>query len=469
MHRSACFTLSALSSLLLASLLVAGCDTSELAVDQSDEKLRIVAPEARDLPEDARVAIEDAIARVQGVDAVGAWSLVGLRRQETWALATLTSAELDQPLADGEETHLGFDNLHALLLIQTERGWDAALEDDARVHQLLARVPESELGPEARSAMFPRPDEVRASVYAGYKFFWPSGNAWRVTQGWHDNYTWGGQFPAGTSLDFDITGATNSDILAGAPGTVSYVCNDGTQVLLGITTSGTSEKLGYLHLSSSSVAAQGIGQGSTISMGTKLGRMLASDGTTISTSCGTSIGTHVHMYLPSQSITIDGVTFSSSNTHLGENLFSSQGSGSTPSEVIVDDTSAGFTKFGPSEFWWQAAIGHGSHMWYTFVNGSTQSNYARWQPSLPGAGNYTIYVFVPSNHATSQQARYRIFHNGASHYATVNQNAYYDAWVNIGVHYFSAAGGEYVELGDATGEAASTSRKIGFDAVKFVR
>jgi hypothetical protein len=467
-HRTARFTTATLSSLLLASLLVAGCYMSDPAGETAGETLRIVSPEARDLTADARVAIEDAIARVQGVGG-SPWSLVGLRWQETWALATLTSAELDRPLPDGEETHLRFDNLHALLLVQTERGWEAALEDDARVHDLLALVPEAELGQEARAAMFPRPDQVRASAYAGYKFFWPAGNAWRVTQSWHDNFTWNGQFPAGTSLDFDITGATNSDILAGAPGTVTYVCNDGTQVLLGITTSGTSEKLGYLHLSSSSVAAQGIGQGSTVSMGTRLGRMLATDGTTVSTSCGTSIGTHVHMYFPYRPITIDGVTFSSSNAHLGENLFSSQGSGSTPAEVIVNDNGTGFTKFGPSQYWWEAAIGYGSHMFYTYVNGSTQSNYARWQPSLPGAGNYTVHVFIPSNHATSQQARYRIFHSGTSHYATVNQNAYYDTWVNIGVYSFSAGGGEYVELVDATGEAPSTGRKIGFDAVKFVR
>jgi hypothetical protein len=215
------------------------------------------------------------------------------------------------------------------------------------------------------------------------------------------------------------------------------------------------------------VVGAGITNGTSITMGKKLGRMLASDGTTISTSCGTSKGTHVHMYLPSKNITIDGVVYTSSNWHSGQYLYSSQGSSST--EVIVDDVSGGFTKYGPSNYWFQASIGYGSHMWYTYVNGTTQSNYARGTPTLPSAGNYTVYAYIPSNYATSQQARYRVYHNGANNYATVNQNGYYNAWVSLGTHYVSANGTEYVELSDATGEAASTSRMIGFDAIKFVK
>jgi hypothetical protein len=51
----------------------------------------------------------------------------------------------------------------------------------------------------------------------------------------------------------------------------------------------------------------------------------------------------------------------------------------------------------------------------------------------------------------------------------VNQNIYSNVWVSLGQHYFSSNGTEYVELSDATGEALSLSRMIGFDAVKFVK
>lgn len=468
MHRIAHSPLSTTlaASAALASLALAGaCATDPAAPAADDAALRIVTPTARALPEPARAAIVEAIAA--HTDAQGPWSLVSLRQEATWALGTVTHADLDRPSADGEESRLSFENMLPVLLVQTGAGWQAALQGDDRVYELLPRVPEAELEPAARADLFPRKGDLHAAVYAGYKFFWPAGTPWVATQGWHDSYTWGGRFPAYTSLDFDIVGATNSDILAGAPGTVTYMCDDGTQVLVGVTTSGTTENVGYLHLDRATVVAAGITNGTSITMGKKLGRMLNTDGGTISTSCGTSAGTHVHVYLPSTSITIDGVVYTSSNWHSGQYLYSTQGSPSA--EIVVDDQGGGFTKYGPSTYWWQASIGYGSHMWYTYVNGTAQSNYARWAPSLSGAGNYAVYAYIPSNYATSQQATYRIYHNGSNNYWTVNQNSYSNAWVSLGTYYFSASGAEYVELADATGEATSTSRMIGFDAIKFVK
>jgi hypothetical protein len=140
-----------------------------------------------------------------------------------------------------------------------------------------------------------------------------------------------------------------------------------------------------------------------------------------------------------------------------------------PSVVVVDDLSGGFSRFGPSQYWWQASIGYQTHMFWTYVNGNVKSNYARWIPNLSsgGAGNYRVYVFVPRDNATSLQARYRIHHNGVDATYAVNQSQFFDQWVYVGIYYFAANGGEYVELADSTGEAGSTYRKIGFDAVKF--
>jgi hypothetical protein len=465
------------AAVLGLSLAVTGCGAADTLSEPTQEptpatELRLVTPTAQELPEEARTAIL-AAARARS-DMEGPVSLISLRWEGTWALGTLTTADLTQPLPESEHTHLSFENLYAVLLVRTEGGWEAGIEGDVNVPALLQRVPEAELAQPARAALFHRKDQaqqqVQASAYTGYKFFWPAGVAFRVTQGWHDSYTWGGRFPAYTSLDLDVVGTTNSDILAGAPGTVTYMCDDGTQVLVGITTSGTTEQLGYLHLDRASVVAAGITNGTAVAMGRKLGRMLNSDGGSVVTSCGQSYGTHIHMYFPYKPITLDGVTFSDSNVHFNENLYSSQGSTPPPTtEVIVDDTSAGFTKYGPTTYWYQASIGYGSHMWWTYVNGTTQSNYARWKPTLPSAGTYAVSVFIPNNNATSLQAKYRVYHNGVSNTVTVNQNAYYDAWVSLGSHYFTANGTEYVELTDATGEATTTYRKIGFDAVKFVK
>ena len=139
-----------------------------------------------------------------------------------------------------------------------------------------------------------------------------------------------------------------------------------------------------------------------------------------------------------------------------------------------DDGDACFTQFGPSQYWWRsttcggAPLGQGGDVTWTLANGNLQSNYARWSPSI-SAGTYAVAVFVPRCEATSQQARYRIVHAGATDTRTVNQNAYYDAWVSLGTFSFSGAAGEYVELSDATGESVSLQRKVAFDAVRFTR
>jgi hypothetical protein len=453
------------------SAVTVGCGAPEQSTTAAAQpaELRIATPTAQELPEEARAALSQALSERSGLK--GPATLINLRWEGTWALGTVTLADLEQPLAEGKETHLDLDVLHAVLLVRTEQGWEAAIEGDERLQQLLERVPESGLVPEARAALFPRSEQLQqqlsAMAYSGYKFFWPASSPFVVTQSWHDPSTWGGQHQAYHGIDFDVSGATNADILAGAPGTVTHMCNDGTQVLLTITTSGTTERLGYLHLDTATVAAAGIGQGSVVTMGKKLGRMVNSDGGSVVTNCGQSYGTHLHMYFPYKPITLDGKVFSATSVPSGL-LYSTHGTSST-TEVIVDNTSAGFLKYGPAQYWYTGNAGYGGTVTYTYANGTAQSNYAQWKPSLPSAGYYTVYAHIPSNYATSQQARYRIWHNGANNYATVNQNIYSNAWVSLGQHYFSANGTEYVELSDATGEALSLSRMIGFDAIKFVK
>ncbi len=143
----------------------------------------------------------------------------------------------------------------------------------------------------------------------------------------------------------------------------------------------------------------------------------------------------------------------------------------TPSqcvEVIVDDLSLGFSKGGPPSSWYVANIGYGGHIYWTYNSVYQVYNYASWTPTLPGAGYYTVYAFIPRNYADTRSACYRIFHDGQRHDAWVAQNLYFDQWVSLGTYYFSATGGEYVYLSDNTHETYAT-RRLGFDAMKFVR
>jgi hypothetical protein len=133
-------------------------------------------------------------------------------------------------------------------------------------------------------------------------------------------------------------------------------------------------------------------------------------------------------------------------------------------EVIVDDLDPGFTKGGP---YYQAMIGYKSHIFYTKNAYNVQENWGRWTPALTQPGNYQVFVFVPNNYATTHNARYTVYHAGIWNTRSVNQAAYYNAWVSLGTFNFSAGGGEYVFLNDITYEPYLT-KFIGFDAVKFV-
>lgn len=149
--------------------------------------------------------------------------------------------------------------------------------------------------------------------------------------------------------------------------------------------------------------------------------------------------------------------------------------GSQTQSFLCDDGDSCFSKYGPSAYWHQetscsgSSVGYNGDLYWTYVNGSTTSNYIRWTPSISGAGNFNVWVWVPRCYGTTRQAKYRIYHNGTSNYVTVNQNGYYDEWVYLGNFYFAANGSEYVELTDATGESYSTYYQISFDAVYWAR
>lgn len=151
------FVLKCFSAVVVSlGLAAVGCgapDQVPAAVETAIE-LRLATPSAQELPEEARSALRQALA--QRSELKGPATLVNLRWEGTWALGTVTMADLDQPLAEGKETHLDLDMLHAVLLVRTEQGWEAALEGDAHLRQLLDRVPESGLAPTARAALFPQ-------------------------------------------------------------------------------------------------------------------------------------------------------------------------------------------------------------------------------------------------------------------------------------------------------------------------
>jgi hypothetical protein len=129
----------------------------------------------------------------------------------------------------------------------------------------------------------------------------------------------------------------------------------------------------------------------------------------------------------------------------------------------------GFTKGGT--YWWSSGVGlYGSGL-YTYCNGSTRDSWGRWTfdlSHLNGTAIYKVEAYIPNNSATTGNAHYHINTSSGLQYRSVNQNALYNAWADLGTYTLNA-GSAWVELDDATGETytSSSSPKIGFDAVRL--
>ena len=116
-------------------------------------------------------------------------------------------------------------------------------------------------------------------------------------------------------------------------------------------------------------------------------------------------------------------------------------------------------------------------MRYIRVRTSAPDCAARWAfPAGAEPGQYSLFIRIPSSHATSEGARYSIHHAGGVTGVVINQvvfpNQFYvtDGWVYAGRYEFAGRGGEYVELTNLTQDepAVAESLEVGADAVRFV-
>ena len=93
-------------------------------------------------------------------------------------------------------------------------------------------------------------------------------------------------------------------------------------------------------------------------------------------------------------------------------------------------------------------------------------NWGRWYPPLTQPRNYLVEVYIPADVATTNNARYTIYHNGQSDQVVIAQGQYRDEWVPLGTFAFAGQGGEYVALADVTYECFACTKLV-WDAVKF--
>jgi len=176
------------------------------------------------------------------------------------------------------------------------------------------------------------------------------------------------------------------------------------------------------------------------------------------------------LYIPTGQATIELQYYENAGGAVAK--LSWNGGGTTPTPppagtVILDERDAGFVKGGPASGWRYQNEGHNSTLMWTTNNYNANSNYnwGRWYPSL-AARRYEVFVYIPDRFTTTGQARYWINHADGYTLRIVNQSAYSNQWVSLGIYRFRGTSEDYVSLADVTFEA-TRSRLIAWDAVKW--
>jgi len=136
--------------------------------------------------------------------------------------------------------------------------------------------------------------------------------------------------------------------------------------------------------------------------------------------------------------------------------------------------------FSNCKYWWESSNGYSGNFWWTYAVNSSQDGesangcFAEWHAGIMEAGNYEVFVYIPSQSNASRQATYKVERlnyandNEEKSYVTIDQSIYHGQWVSLGVYYFPVGRGE-IKLTDDTGESYfSYKRTLAFDAVKFV-
>ncbi|MBN1656902.1 MAG: peptidoglycan DD-metalloendopeptidase family protein, partial [Anaerolineae bacterium] len=150
-----------------------------------------------------------------------------------------------------------------------------------------------------------------------------------------------------------------------------------------------------------------------------------------------------------------------------------------PDSVIVDDLDS-YPQFSkdceeyPCSYWYgTSSYGYQGHMFYTFAWNGPEDYWARWRPTIPAKGYYEVYVYVPSQHATSWQTPYTIHYSGGEQTVKVDQvglrSSHADQWTSLGTYLFDAGTSGYIRAVNATGEAIEAGRKVGVDAIRLRR
>jgi hypothetical protein len=146
--------------------------------------------------------------------------------------------------------------------------------------------------------------------------------------------------------------------------------------------------------------------------------------------------------------------------------------GGTPCGVIdasggmIDDSDACFTPGGPSAYMRHVSdAGYDNTLYWTHTTqAAAPVNYGEWELDFAAAGTYHVEAYTAAAYATSKAADYHVQTATGMQSVTIDQTAV-DGWQSLGDIAFGSGGGQWILLGDDTGEATQT--QLVFDAIRF--
>ncbi|HOB75539.1 MAG TPA: family 10 glycosylhydrolase [Phycisphaerae bacterium] len=138
-------------------------------------------------------------------------------------------------------------------------------------------------------------------------------------------------------------------------------------------------------------------------------------------------------------------------------------------DIVVDNTDSGFSVVSGS---WSTRTS-GSNWYgtnYRRANTATSANaVVQWQPTLPSAGDYQVFVWYPSGDGTHiTDARYTVYYNGGNQTFSVNQQTNTGQWVLLGTFNFPAGSTSNGRV-RLSNQSATSGARVFADAVRFYR
>jgi len=148
-------------------------------------------------------------------------------------------------------------------------------------------------------------------------------------------------------------------------------------------------------------------------------------------------------------------------------------------DLIIDTTSAGFTKGG--EDWDDRHLGYnGNSLLATTTHFETENNFCQWEWTIAEERTYEISVHLLPRYwanpslATSEQVMYKLWREGIptpwyNSTQVIDQTQdYHDQWASLGTFHFKA-GRATLRLSGSTGESSELGRQFVCDAIRVRR